>query len=154
MTTIFAMTVFTADTTPPPVSPSIRHWLTEETTHNVCTNTSSYRYHTATANANSWADPITLFGFYDWMAKEDVGQVYYSWEEPLELPPCSAHNYKAGLIYLGHKVGVEVYPRIGGWSLSDLFPVMAVNAEASKNFVSQCVNLTRNYNFDGIDLGE
>ena len=31
---------------------------------------------------------------------------------------------------------------------------MAANAEARKNFTRLCVKLIRNYNFDGIDLGE
>ena len=58
------------------------------------------------------------------------------------------------MIYLAHKAGAEVYPSIGGWSLSDPFPVMAANAGARKRFTSQCIDLIKSYNFDGIDLGK
>ena len=78
--------------------------------------------------------------------------MYCSWDSPDEAPACSAHNYEEGLIYLAHAAGVEVYPSIGGWSLSDPFPAMATNPEARKRFASQCVDLIKNYNFDGIDL--
>lgn len=78
--------------------------------------------------------------------------MYCSWDSPDEAPACSAHKYEEGLIYLAHAAGVEVYPSIGGWSLSDPFPAMAANPEARKRFASQCVDLIKNYNFDGIDL--
>ena len=61
-------------------------------------------------------------------------------------------KYEEGLIYLAHQAGAEVYPSIGGWSLSDPFPVMAADAESRATFASQCVDLIKNYNFDGIDL--
>lgn len=102
---------------------------------------------------DSWADPITLFGLYDWASEGDVPR-YCSWDAPGEPPACSAHDYESGLIYLAHRAGAEVYPSIGGWSLSDPFPAMAANPAARANFASQCVELIRNYNFDGIDLGE
>ena len=101
---------------------------------------------------DNWADPITLFGYYDWMAEEGTADLYCSWDEPGEPPNCSAHKYKEGLIYLAHKAGAEVYPSIGGWSLSDPFPVMAANAQARARFASQCIDLIKSYNFDGIDL--
>ncbi len=65
-----------------------------------------------------------------------------------------AHNYEEGLIYLAHQAGAEVYPSLGGWSLSDPFPVMAANQESRARFANQCVELIKNYNFDGIDLGK
>jgi chitinase len=101
---------------------------------------------------DNWADPITLFGPYNWAAAPGEGDMYCSWDSPDEAPACSAHNYEEGLIYLAHAAGVEVYPSIGGWSLSDPFPAMAANPEARKRFASQCVDLIKNYNFDGIDL--
>ena len=64
-----------------------------------------------------------------------------------------AHKYEEGLIYQAHAAGAEVYPSIGGWSLSDPFPVMAANADSRARFAQQCVDLIKSYNFDGIDLG-
>ena len=55
---------------------------------------------------DSWADPITLFGPYDWMAEE--GFQYCSWDEPGVPPTCGYHTYQEGLIYLAHKAGAEV----------------------------------------------
>ena len=102
---------------------------------------------------DNWADPITLFGFYDWMAEEGSGvHEYCSWDAPNTPPTCMTHKYEEGLIYLAHQAGAEVYPSIGGWSLSDPFPVMAADAESRATFASQCVDLIKNYNFDGIDL--
>ena len=98
----------------------------------------------------SWADPITLFGFYDWMAEPGTGHEYCSWDGPNEEPVCNHHHYEEGLIYMAHQAGAEVYPSIGGWSLSDPFPTMAANAEYRANFVRQCIALIKNYNFDGI----
>jgi len=99
---------------------------------------------------DSWADPITLFGPYDWMAEE--GFQYCSWDEPGVPPTCGYHTYQEGLIYLAHKAGAEVYPSIGGWTLSDPFPPMAANSKARQNFAANCVKLVKEYNFDGIDL--
>jgi chitinase len=98
---------------------------------------------------DSWADPICLFGPYDWMAED--GFKYCSWDAPGEPPKCGYHNYQEGLLYLAHKAGAEVYPSIGGWSLSDPFPAMAANPTARKHFASQCVELIKSYNFDGIE---
>ena len=112
------------------------------------------RLHQIASSTDEWADPITLFGFYDWMSEEGSVPTYCSWDHPNEAPSCMAHNYEEGLIYLAHQAGAEVYPSIGGWSLSDPFPVMAANAESRARFASQCVELIKNYNFDGIDLGK
>lgn len=122
---------------------------------------------------DSWADPITLFGPYDWMAEE--GFQYCSWDEPGVPPTCGYHTYQEGLLYLAHKAGAEVvsymhgaqmrclnleqisnnsftqYPSIGGWTLSDPFPPMAANPTARKNFASNCARLVKEYNFDGIE---
>lgn len=77
---------------------------------------------------------------------------YCSWDAPAEPPVCSAHHYQEGLIYLAHQAGAEVYPSLGGWSLSDPFPAMAANPKARENFARQCVELIKSYNFDGIDI--
>jgi chitinase len=104
------------------------------------------------SNSVCFLDPITLFGFYDWMAEPGAAHEYCSWDGPNEMPVCSSHNYEDGLIYRAHQAGAEVYPSIGGWSLSDPFPTMAANEAYRKNFVSQCVALIKNYNFDGIGM--
>jgi chitinase len=101
---------------------------------------------------DNWADPITLFGPFDWTADESASHSYCSWDEPGAAPSCMTHHYTEGLIYLAHAAGAEVYPSIGGWSLSDPFPTMAADAEARANFASQCIELIKNYNFDGIDI--
>ena len=103
---------------------------------------------------DNWADPITLFGFYDWMSEEGTAHEYCSWDEPNSSPNCMSHKYEEGLIYQAHAAGAEVYPSIGGWSLSDPFPVMAANADSRARFAQQCVDLIKSYNFDGIDLGK
>ena len=100
-----------------------------------------------------WADPITLFGFYDWTSEVGTVPLYCSWDEPNTEPNCMSHHYEEGLIYLAHQAGAHVYPSLGGWSLSDPFPVMAASETARARFASQCVELIKNYNFDGIDLG-
>ena len=55
---------------------------------------------------DSWADPITLFGPYDWMAED--GFQYCSWDEPGAPPKCGYHLYEEGLVYLAHKARAEV----------------------------------------------
>ena len=101
---------------------------------------------------DKWADPQTLLGPYDWMGTDGQPK-YCSWDVPNAPPTCMYHKYTEGLIYLAHEAGAEVYPSIGGWSLSDPFPAMAANSEWRANFARQCVELIRSYNFDGIDLG-
>ena len=46
----------------------------------------------------------------------------------------------------------EIYPSIGGWTLSDNFPTLAASAASRANFANQCVDLIKDYNFDGIDI--
>jgi hypothetical protein len=57
------------------------------------------------------------------------------------------------LIYLAKQAGVEVYPSIGGWTLSDPFPAMAASEPARTKFAQQCVELIKSYDFDGKYLG-
>lgn len=47
---------------------------------------------------------------------------------------------------------MEVYPSIGGWTLSDPFPNLAANPAARKKFADNCVKLIEAYDFDGIDI--
>jgi len=58
------------------------------------------------------------------------------------------------LIYQAHNAGVEVYPSIGGWTLSGPFSELAASAESRKRFAENCVKLIEAYDFDGIDIGQ
>ena len=51
-----------------------------------------------------------------------------------------------------HEAGAEIYPSIGGWTLSDAFVAMASSDISRKKFAEQCVDLIKDYNFDGIDI--
>lgn len=60
---------------------------------------------------DSWADPIALFGPYDWISDPGTVPEYCSWDAPNEPPACAGHRYEEGLVYLAHRAGAEVYPR-------------------------------------------
>ena len=96
-------------------------------------------------------DPITLFGEHDWAALD--GREYCSWDAP-NLKTCHRHFYEDGLIYQAKAAGAEVWPSIGGWSLSDPFPTMAASEASREKFANNCVKLIEEYGFDGIDIGE
>lgn len=92
---------------------------------------------------DSWADAITLYGDFDWNVSDGP---YCMWNGPTaayggEERECAGHHYDTGLISQAHNAGVEVYPSIGGWSLSDPFPALAANAEARVKFAENCVKL-------------
>ena len=99
---------------------------------------------------DSWADPIVLFGPYNWNPTEGSLK-YCSWDGPA-TKNCNNHEYEKGLIHLAHAAGAEVYPSLGGWTLSDAFPAMASDANARATFARNCVNLIVEYGFDGIDI--
>jgi len=101
---------------------------------------------------DEWADPIVLYGEFDWNALPGQGVEYCSWDYPGEAPNCAGHHVQGGLIYQAHNAGVEVYPSIGGWTLSDPFPALAANPEARRRFAENCVRLIETYDFDGIDI--
>ncbi|KAL3806783.1 hypothetical protein ACHAXA_003902, partial [Cyclostephanos tholiformis] len=65
---------------------------------------------------------------------------------------CAARKIRTGLIQLAHDAGVEVYPSIGGWTLSHSFPKLAANSTSRVNFANNCVKLIEAYDFDGIDI--
>lgn len=99
---------------------------------------------------DSWGDPNVLFGDYDWNPS-DSSKEFCSWDSPTDRP-CNYHKYENGLIHLVHAAGAEIYPSIGGWTLSDPFPAMAANSDSRANFAKNCVDLIRAYGFDGIDI--
>ncbi len=47
----------------------------------------------------------------------------------------------------------QIWPSIGGWTLSDNFPQMAKNPVSRAKFAANCVQLIKDYGFDGIDIG-
>ncbi len=99
---------------------------------------------------DSWADPNVLFGPYDYNPPADA--VKYCSHDSANVKNCATHYYDQGLISRAHAVGTEVWPSIGGWSLSTTFPTVAASATARTNFANQCVSLIQDYNFDGIDI--
>jgi len=102
------------------------------------------------SNRQTSEDPITLFGEHDWAALE--GREYCSWDGP-NMKTCQRHHYEDGLIYQAKAAGAEIWPSIGGWSLSDPFPAMAASEVAREKFANKCVQLIEEYGFDGIDIG-
>ena len=51
-----------------------------------------------------------------------------------------------------HRARRDIYPSLGGWTLSDAFPPMAADAASRRNFARNCRDLIVDYDFDGIDL--
>ena len=47
-----------------------------------------------------------------------------------------------------------MFPSIGGWTLSDNFPVMSADPVARNNFAKKCAEILTYHNFDGIDIGK
>eukprot|EP01083_Nonionella_stella_P208071 755346_1 len=82
---------------------------------------------------------------------EGVDTEYCHWEFP-NKKACKYHHYEKGLIHLVKDAGAEIWPSIGGWSLSDPFPVMAKNPTSRANFATKCIELIEDYGFDGIDI--
>lgn len=101
---------------------------------------------------DEWADANLLYGNFDWNYVPGAGNEYCSWDKESGPPTCAGHHYESGLIYQAHQAGVEVYPSIGGWTLSDPFPALAANPEARLNFAANCVKLIEAYDFDGVDI--
>ncbi|KAL3796819.1 hypothetical protein ACHAWO_007047, partial [Cyclotella atomus] len=91
-----------------------------------------------------------LFGPYNWNPTENETE-YCSWDTPT-AKVCKTHFYEEGLIHLVHAAGAEIYPSLGGWSLSDPFPAMAKNEESRLNFANNCIKLVEEMDFDGIDI--
>ena len=96
---------------------------------------------------DSWADPIVLFGPYNWNPAEGL-EKRCSWDSPT-VKACNHHFEEKGLIHLVKAAGAEIYPSLGGWTLSDAFPTMAADESARANFAQNCVNLIVEYGFDG-----
>eukprot|EP00804_Cyclotella_cryptica_P028311 CCRYP_013185-RB/>CCRYP_013185-RB protein AED:0.09 eAED:0.09 QI:289/0.87/0.88/1/1/0.88/9/382/644 len=104
---------------------------------------------------DDWADPRVLFGDVNLNAGtcgEGTPGCRCSWVKP-EVKSCSYHIEGMGLISRVHAAGKEIWPSIGGWTLSDAFPAMAKNPASRAKFAENCVGLIKDYGFDGIDIG-
>jgi GH18 family chitinase len=56
------------------------------------------------------------------------------------------------IVDLAHVWGTKVMVSIGGWTFSDQFPGIAANPTKRSLFAQECVNLIKQYKFDGIDI--
>ncbi|KAL7548690.1 hypothetical protein ACHAWF_011963 [Thalassiosira exigua] len=99
-----------------------------------------------------WADAIVLYGEYDWNHAPGAPGAKCHWGSPADPPACAGHKPGTGLIDVAHAAGVEVYPSIGGWTLSDPFSKLAEDPAARQVFADNCVKLIEEYDFDGIDI--
>jgi len=103
---------------------------------------------------DDWADPRVLYGDVNMNAgscTEGAPGCKCSWVKP-EFKSCNYHIEGMGLISRVHGAGKEIWPSIGGWTLSDNFPAMAKNPISRRNFAANCVGLIKDYGFDGIDI--
>lgn len=96
--------------------------------------------------------PQLLFGSYNWNPPSNAKKLC-SWDGP-KTKNCNFHNTAEGLIHLAHSAGTEVWPSLGGWSLSDPFSELARSADNRKKFADNCGKLVEEYGFDGIDIGK
>lgn len=103
---------------------------------------------------DSYADADVLFGPSTPAPSADTKVVCVRANHPRlgKDERCFNKKIKEGLVELAHAQGVEVWPSIGGWTLSDVYPKIAASATARANFAHSCVNLLREYNMDGIDI--
>ncbi len=104
---------------------------------------------------DDWADPEVLFGPTNWNPSTDDSEICISAMSKgatTGSEKCGFYDRANGLIELAHAAGTEVWPSIGGWTLSDEFPAIAASAIARASFASACVRLLREYNMDGIDI--
>jgi len=95
---------------------------------------------------DSWGDPLVLFGPTNWQGTE-----HCSWNAP-GVKSCAKRDHSKGLASMVHAAGGEIYPSIGGWSLSNAFPPMASSQNSRARFAAQCAELIEAYDFDGIDI--
>mmetsp|Transcript_12350 Transcript_12350/g.22891 ORF Transcript_12350/g.22891 Transcript_12350/m.22891 type:complete len:619 (+) Transcript_12350:133-1989(+) len=103
---------------------------------------------------DEWGDPRVLFGDINANAgdcRHGTPRCRCSWVEA-HYKSCAYHFDSTGLISMAHKAGTDIYPSIGGWTLSDAFSPMAADSTNRKIFARNCRNLIVDYGFDGIDL--
>jgi hypothetical protein len=100
-----------------------------------------------------WGDPQLLFGPYVPFMEGGAftGVQRCSYDGPAEIN-CAYHERDRGLIHLAHSQGAEVYPSIGGWTLSQHFPALSADPVARDTFAKKCIDILAYHNFDGIDI--
>ena len=100
-----------------------------------------------------WGDPQLLFGPYVPFMEGGAftGVQRCSYDGPAEVN-CAYHERERGLIHLAHSQGAEVYPSIGGWTLSQHFPALSADPVARDTFAKKCIEVLAYHNFDGIDI--
>ncbi len=104
---------------------------------------------------DDWADPQVLFGPTNWNPSADDSEICISAMSKGGVSGsavCGFYDRTNGLIELAHAAGTEIWPSIGGWTLSETFPAIAASPIARASFASECVRLLREYNMDGIDI--
>lgn len=84
------------------------------------------------SGTDAWADENLLLGEFNWATNQYIPNT--------------------SIVDLAHNNGVKILPSIGGWTLSDNFPIIAADPAKRQAFAQACVNLIQQYNFDGIDL--
>jgi len=93
-----------------------------------------------------WADKNLLLGPINWAVAPAGYDSAYDFGNP------AYHQPGQQLSDYCHQHGVKLLPSIGGWTLSENFPLIAADANKRQVFVDQCLELIQAFNFDGIDL--
>lgn len=93
-----------------------------------------------------WADKNLLLGTINW------GTAPAGYDSSYDLGNPAYHNPNTSLIYHAHQNNVPVMMSIGGWTLSEDFPLIAATPSYRTNFAHSCNELVRVYNIDGIDI--
>ncbi len=75
------------------------------------------------------------------------------WADSLLMGEIAGASYNHNtLIGKAKPKGTKILASIGGWSVSDNFPLIAAKKELRENFAHSCGNMIRRYGFDGIDI--
>jgi chitinase len=93
-----------------------------------------------------WADKNLLLGPINWAMAPAGYDTGYDFGNPAyHFPGQKMSDYC-------HQNGVKLLPSIGGWTLSQNFPLIAASSATRQAFAQSCVDLIIAFNFDGIDL--
>lgn len=84
---------------------------------------------------------------YDAWADENLLKGEINWQLPQP-----AYYPNTSIIDRAHNANVKVLASIGGWTLSGNFPTIAASQSTRTAFAHACLDLCREYNFDGIDV--